>query len=121
MLRKTLFLPLFFQASLVNADTGVSEKDFLSEMPVVLSASRLNQPIDEAPSAMTVIDREMIRASGYRNIADIFRLVPGFYVSYFNGHQPVVSYHGMSDQYSRRMQVLIDGRSVYMPPSGGVD
>ena len=42
-------------------------------------------------------------------------------MSYFNGHEPIVSHHGMSDQYSRRMQALVDGRSVYMPPSGGVD
>ncbi len=120
MLRKILFVPIVLNVSLSHA-AGVTENDFLADMPVVLSASRLNQPVDEAPSAMTVIDSQMIRASGYRNIADLFRLVPGFYVSYYNGHQPVVSYHGMSDQYSRRMQVLIDGRSVYMPPSGGVD
>ena len=107
-------------ASLANA-ADITENDYLAEMPVVLSASRLSQPLSDAPSSMTVIDREMIRASGYRNIADLFRLVPGFYVSDYNGHQPIVSYHGMSDQYSRRMQVLVDGRSVYMPPTGGVD
>lgn len=120
MLRKALVVPVFLQASIAHA-AGVTENDFLADMPVVLSASRLSQPIDEAPSAMTVIDSRMIKASGYRNIADLFRLVPGFYVSYYNGHQPIVSYHGMSDQYSRRMQVLVDGRSIYMPPSGGVD
>lgn len=119
MIERFLFVPAFFLASVAHA--GVTEKDFLADMPVVLSASRLDQPLDEAPSAMTVIDRETIRASGYRNIADLFRLVPGFYVSDYNGHQPIVSYHGMSDQYSRRMQVLVDGRSIYMPPSGGVD
>ncbi len=120
MPRTLLFLFFVFQVFLSHAE-GITEEDFLSEMPVVLSASRLNQPLDEAPSAVTVIDRETIRASGYRQIADLFRLVPGFYVSYFNGHHPVVSYHGMSDQYSRRMQVLVDGRSIYMPPTGSVD
>jgi iron complex outermembrane receptor protein len=123
MLRRTLLVPFVFQASMSCAaeQSTVTENDFLSDLPVVLSASRLNQPLDEAPSAMTVIDREMIHASGYRRISDLFRLVPGFYVSNYNGHNPVVSYHGMSDQYSRRMQVLVDGRSIYMPPTGGVD
>ena len=98
-----------------------SEQDYFQELPIVLSASRLSQPISETPNAMTVIDREMIVASGFRNIADLFRLVPGMYVGYDDGHPPFASYHGMTDQYARRMQVLVDGRTVYLPPVGGVD
>jgi len=98
-----------------------SEQDYFQELPVVLSASRLSQPISETPNAMTVIDRGMIVASGFRNIADLFRLVPGMYVGYDDGHTPFASYHGMTDQYARRMQVLVDGRTVYLPPVGGVD
>jgi iron complex outermembrane receptor protein len=98
-----------------------SEQDYLQEFPVVLSASRLSQPLSEAPSAMTVIDREMIAASGFRKIPDLFKLVPGMYVSYYKGSQAIVSYHGTSDQFARRMQVLIDGRSVYLAPFSDVD
>ncbi|MDP2144395.1 MAG: TonB-dependent receptor [Gallionella sp.] len=98
-----------------------SEQNYFQEFPVVLSASRLSQPQSEAPNAMTVIDRKMIEASGFRNIADLFKLVPGMYVSYYKGNQPVVSYHGATDQYARRMQVMIDGRSVYLPPVSMVD
>lgn len=93
-----------------------SEQDYFQELPVVLSASRLPQPISETPNAMTVIDREMIAASGFRHIPDLFRLVPGMYVGSYNGYTPIVTYHGAFDQYSRRMQVLVDGRSVYLPP-----
>ena len=93
-----------------------SEQDYFQELPVVLSASRLPQPISETPNAMTVIDREMIAASGFRHIPDLFRLVPGMYVGAYNGYTPIVAYHGAFDQYSRRMQVLVDGRSVYLPP-----
>jgi len=98
-----------------------SEQDYLQELPIVLSASRLSQPISETPNAMTVIDRKMIVASGFRNIADLFRLVPGMYVGYDSGDVPFVSYHGTTDQFARRMQVLVDGRTVYLPPFGGVD
>lgn len=98
-----------------------SEQDYLQEFPVVLSASRLAQPVSEAPNAMTVIDREMIAASGFRDIADLFRLVPGMYVGAVDGHTPIVAYHGATDQYSRRMQVLVDGRSVYLPPFSSVN
>jgi iron complex outermembrane receptor protein len=98
-----------------------TEQDYLQEFPVVLSASRLAQPISETPSAMTVIDRNMIAASGARNVVDLLRLVPGMYVGYDSGNVPFVSYHGATDQYSRRMQVLVDGRTVYLQPFGGVD
>lgn len=88
------------------------EFDYFGDVPMVLSASRMLQPLADAPNAMTVIDREMIAASGARNITDLFKLVPGMYVSYYKGSQGFVSYHGATDQYARRMQVLIDGRSV---------
>lgn len=97
-----------------------SEKDYLQDFPVVISASRLAQPVSETPNAMTVIDRKMIDASGARNVAEIFRLVPGMYVGYADGHTPIVSYRGTTDTYARRMQVLIDGRTVYLPPYGHV-
>ena len=98
-----------------------SEQDYLQEFPVVLSASRLSQPISETPNAMTVIDRNMIVASGARNIADVFKLVPSMYVGYADGHTPIVSYRGITDAYARRMQVLVDGRSIYLPILGQVD
>lgn len=98
-----------------------SEQNYFQELPIVLSASRLSQPISETPNAMTVIDRDMIRASGFRNIADLFKLVPGMYVGYESGHTPIVAYRGTTDALARRMQVLIDGRTVYLPPYGQVD
>lgn len=100
---------------------ALSEDDFLSDVPVIISASRLTQPTAEAPSATTIIDREMIRASGFREIADLLRLAPGFYVAHANGNQPVVSYHGFTGEFSPRLQVLLDGRSIYLPIFGSVE
>lgn len=99
----------------------LTEEDFFAEIPIVLTATRLAQPINEAPASMTIIDRQMIEASGAREIVDVFRLIPGFQVQHDNGHTPIVSYHGMSDQYARWMQVLVDGRSIYNPSVGGVE
>ena len=112
------FVPAFAIES--NGDSALSEEDFLADIPVVLTATRLAQPITEAPAAITIIDREMIQASGAREIADLFRMVPGFVVSHDSGHTPIVSYHGLTDEYAVRLQVLIDGRSVYSPLFGGV-
>lgn len=105
-------------ASLANAQApaSVSEKDFLTDMPIVLSVSRLPQRLDDTPGAVTIIDRNMIRLSGARDVADLLRLVPGFQTSTsFETGAPLASYHGGFDGYSNRIQVLVDGRSVYSP------
>lgn len=100
-------------------EAPLSEQDFFAEVPIVLSVSRLSQPVSEAPSAVTVIDRDMIRASGFREIADLMRLVPGYYVGYASGNDPIVA-HGLTNTYFGRVQVLVDGRSVYTPTFGQV-
>lgn len=107
----TLFL------GMVSSPSFAGEFD---ELPVVLSASRLRQPLAEAPSAVTVIDRAMIEASGARHIADLMRYVPGTVVGYNDGNHPVVSMHGMSGTYASGVQVLVDGVSVYSPLWGGM-
>lgn len=90
------------------------ENDFLGDQPVVLSVSRMAQPLDEAPGAVTVIDRDMIRRSGARELTDVLRLVPGFIVSHLEGGaRPIVSYHADYDAITRHLQVFIDGRSVF--------
>lgn len=99
----------------------MSDMLFAEDVPVVLTASRLRQPITEAPTAMTTIDRQQIERSGIRTIPELFRMVPGMMVGYPKGSKPLVTYHGMSDQFSRRMQILIDGRAVYLPDLGRPD
>ena len=98
----------------------LSEALYFSDLPVVLSATRLEQPIQDTPASISVIDQEMIRASGAVEIVDLLRLVPGFVIGYHSGSKFTATYHGMSDQFARDMQVLIDGRSVYDPVFGGV-
>ncbi len=112
---------LWLIASPSVAQTSPPEDDlFTQDLPLVLTASRLSQPVSEAPSAVTVIDRKMIEASGFRTVPELMRLVPGMYVGFADANRPVVSLHGSSDEYARRMQVLVDGRSAYLPPFGGV-
>ncbi len=104
---------------------NISEDDYIGEVPKVLTVSRLSQSLADAPSAVTVIDRETIRAAGIVDLPEVFRLVPGFYVAtnagfvYNTNH--VVSYHGISSAYAGSMQVMINGRSVYSPLFGGVN
>lgn len=117
--RRWWLVPASLLASM-SAMGAASEADFLNEVPVVLTASRLTQPVSEAPAAVTLIDRDMIRASGFRDIPELLRLVPGFAVAYTDDNTWTAGYHGLADAYSRRFQVLVDGRSIYSPHYGTV-
>jgi len=108
-------------ASVETKPAELTEADYFADIPVVLSATRLQQPIDETPVAMSIIDREMIEASGFTEIPDLLRLVPGFHVSYDSGHIVAAGYHMLHDRYVRHQQILIDGRSVYSPLLGGIN
>ena len=103
---------------------AVSEDDYIGDVPKVLTVSRLAQSVADTPAAVTVIDRETIRASGALDIPELFRLVPGMYVGanagYVYSTNHTVSYHGMTNAYAGTMQVMINGRSVYNSLFGGV-
>ena len=101
---------------------GITEEDLIGDLPVVMTATRLPQSVEDTPVAMTVIDRNMIEASGFIEIPDLFRLVPGFQVGLsWRDHHTAVTYHGQSDGLSRRMQLLIDGRVAVGSTFGIID
>ena len=112
--------PPAFSASSIDPSP---EDIYISDaIPIVVSPSRMPQSIADAPGAVTVINRDFIRKTGYRDIARLFRLIPGFQVVRDYEHTSVVSYHGSHSYFPNRMQVLIDGRSVYSPYIfGGAD
>lgn len=103
------------------ASAMTTEDLFFAEIPVMLTPSRIEQPATALPMSVSVIDRSMIEASGAVNMAEVLRLVPGMQMTYVNGAYPLVTYHGLSDEWSRRLQVQIDGRSIYMPLFSSVD
>lgn len=108
---------------LVCATCAQADDLFLDSQPLpqVLTATRLKQSAAAVPGSMTVIDSELIKASGARDISELLRLVPGMMVGYTSGNQASVNYHGTSASDARRMQVLIDGRSVYRAGLATVD
>ena len=116
-------LAIFTVAYSVNVlaeEQASADSFFLDDAPVVLSATRLKQSLADAPAAITVIDKAMIRASGAKEIVELFRLVPGMQVGYKRNQLPSATYHGMSDEFARGMQVLVDGQSIYLASFGGL-
>ena len=91
----------------------LTEEDLLVEIPVVNSVTHMQQTPAQTPASVTIIDRQTIQASTAVDITDLFRLVPGFDTYYVNGSRRGVTYHALGDDYPRRLEVKVDGRSVY--------
>lgn len=105
--------PMFAALAVVSGTArALSEGELLGDLPVVFSVARMPQPQQEAPGMVTVLDRETIRASGYRNLPDLLRLAPGFQVAWLRGWWGVATYHGLAGEFSNRVLVLVDGRPV---------
>lgn len=115
--------PLLLLACVLVCSEATAEDLFGSdsEMPEVLTATRLQQAPAAVPGSMTVLDRELIKASGARELAELLRLVPGMLVVPQNGNTTTVNFHGSNANQARRLQVLVDGRSVYRAGFAQVD
>lgn len=110
--------PSEWEESSWDSDDGWGESAISTEIPVVLTATRLRQSQLDTPASVTIIEAELIERMGVRNIEEIFRMVPGMLVAndgVHGGKQTTVTYHGTQVAEHRRLQVLIDGRSVYKP------
>lgn len=107
--------PVIALMALCPAPPIQAEDGFFQPLPIVLSASRLPQPLSDTPAAVTVIDADLIAATGYRDLARLMRLVPGFQVGQERGNGHWVTYHGLGMDYPAQMQLLVDGRASLTP------
>lgn len=99
----------------------LGEQAFLAEIPEITSATRLSQRLTDSPASTSILTRDVIAASGARNVPDLLRLVPGFQSFHVSTNKFATTYHGASDNFPRRLEVMIDGRSVYLPLLATVD
>ena len=79
----------------------------------VTSASKRLQSIYDAPAAIYVISRDDIERSGLTTLPEILRLAPGLEVARISGTTWAVSARGFNSQVSRKLLVLIDGRTIF--------
>lgn len=92
-------------------------KEDLTDLPFerllnmdVASASKIARQISDAPSAVSIVTADDIRAYGYRTVADIVNSMPGLYtpydrsILYLGGRG-----FGRSGDYVGRILLMIDG------------
>src|ERR1700722_15439551 len=86
----------------------------------VTSASKKEQKISQVAAAIFVVTQEDIRNSGANNVPDLLRMVPGLDVAQINASNWAISARGLNSEFANELLVLVDGRSVYTPLTGGV-
>ncbi len=103
---------LLASAALAGDLTELSLQDLMSIE--VTSVSKRAEPLNTAAAAIFVLTGEEIRRSGARSIAEALRRVPGLQVSRTSAENYSVSSRGFNAA-ADKLQVLLDGRSVYTP------
>ena len=86
----------------------------------ITSVSKKAEKSSNAAAAIYVISNEDIKRSGAVNLPEVFRMVPGMQVGQIDSNKWSISARGFDSQFSNKLLVLIDGRSVYTPFFSGV-
>ena len=86
----------------------------------VTSVSKMAEKESEAAAAIYVITQEDIKNSGSTSIPDLLRMAPGITVAQAGAHDWTVTSRGSNDQFSNKLLVLMDGRTIYSPLFSGV-
>ena len=81
----------------------------------VTSASKKETGLFTSPAAVSVITQEDIHRSGMTSLPELLRMVPGMDVVRIDANHWAVSVRGFNNQYSKKLLVLIDDRTIYAP------
>lgn len=91
-----------------------TEKPPTFEEQVVVTASRSEEQLVNAPAAVTVITTQAIESSPATNVGDLLRAVPGMNVTQVSARDVNITTRGATSTLSTSQLALVDGRSVYL-------
>ena len=84
------------------------------EEQVVVSASRSEEALVNAPAAVSLIPTAVIETSPATNIGDLLRAVPGMNVTQVSARDVNITTRGATSTLATSQLALVDGRSVYL-------
>lgn len=84
------------------------------EEQVVVTASRSEESLVNAPAAVSVITASKIQHSPAANVGDLLRSVPGVNVAQTSARDINITARGATASLATSQLALVDGRSIYM-------
>jgi outer membrane receptor protein involved in Fe transport len=84
------------------------------EEQVVVTASRLEEQLVNAPATVSVVTTETIQNSPATNIGDLLRAVPGLNIAQTSARDINITARGATSTLSTSQLALVDGRSLYL-------
>jgi outer membrane receptor protein involved in Fe transport len=80
---------------------------------VVVSASKTEQQLVDAPATMTVIGPKVLEVAPSGNYADLLRNVPGINITQISARDVNVTSRGSTSSLATSQLAVVDGRSIY--------
>ena len=90
------------------------EEPVTYEEQVVVTASKAEQQLVNAPAAVSLVTSETIENSPATNIGDLLRSVPGLNVTQVSARDINLTTRGATSTLATSQLALVDGRSVYL-------
>jgi outer membrane receptor for ferrienterochelin and colicins len=84
------------------------------EEAVIVTASRIEAPLVNAPATMTVLPAAVIAASSAQNYGDLLRAVPGLNVIQMSARDINLTSRQATSTIATSQLALVDGRSIYL-------
>jgi iron complex outermembrane receptor protein len=103
----------------VQVQAGANSADFtlrpggLAEQMVV-TASKVETPLINAPATMSVINTQTIESSSAQNYADLLRSVPGLNVTQTSARDINLTSRQANSTLATSQLALLDGRTIYL-------
>jgi len=106
--------------SLTEATDELTLAGTYSEEVTVVSASRVEQKIVDAPATMSVITAAQLQTAPQQHVADVLRTVPGLNVIQTSARDFNLTARQATSTLATSTLVTVDGRSVYLDLLGFV-
>ena len=102
------------QPQQTNPDDSNANQTPIYEEQVVVTASKTEEQLVNAPAAVSIVTAETIQNSPATNIGDLLRAVPGVNVTQVSARDINLTTRGATSTLSTSQLALVDGRSIYL-------
>ena len=113
----TIFMALLPSYAMTNDFSPDREELMFMDIPIVVTASKMNQKLTDAPATMIVVSKQQILERGYQNLLDLLEDMPGIDVQNNSG-QEIYNLLAIRGNYGQdKFIIMRDSHRVNAPAS----